>query len=81
MPEDPIDAVQNLKSDQTVHLKADGGPEFEITRLDGGHYVHREGDTNSCFIPRSTEFKFLEREERRRDALEQLQDLEEGYGL
>jgi hypothetical protein len=81
MSEDPIDAVASLKPYQTVHLKADGGPEFEITRLDGGTYVHRDGDTNSCFVPRSTEFKFLEREERRRDAVEQLQDFEEGYGL
>jgi hypothetical protein len=31
MPDDPINAVENLKPYQTVHLKADGGPEFEIT--------------------------------------------------
>ena len=78
---DTIDVVENLKPYQTVHLKADGGPEFEITRLEGGYCVHREGDANSNFAPRTGEFKFAVREKEKRDALRQLEDFEEGYGL
>jgi hypothetical protein len=78
----PDETPDNTIGERVLHqvtvIKTPDGEEIKDLTVGGGD-LYKWGEA-MAYVPKSTEFKFTNLV-KKKDALEQLQDLEEGYGL
>ena len=64
---------------ETAQVATHYGHTLWTTKVNGGNLYQWDNGT-PVFVPRSTEFKFTDRE-KRRDALEEFDEIEQGHGV
>jgi len=80
MNDKPGKTIYNLTLHETMKVGQHYQDHMFATRVPGG-WMYREGKSPGTFIPYSAEFKFTEYEQKRRDALDEFDEIEKGHGL
>ena len=75
----PGKTIYDLALHETLAVKNRYNEELGGTRVPGG-WVERWGKTAGVFVPYSSEFKFADTA-RKRDALDELDEIEQGHGV
>jgi hypothetical protein len=78
-PKTTIDP-NTLALHETAQVATHYGHALWTTKVNGGN-LYQWDNGPPAFVPRSTEFKFTAREEKRRDALDELDEIEQGHGI
>jgi hypothetical protein len=78
MTDKPGKTIYDLALHETMGVGKHYQDHMFATRVPGG-WAYREGRAPGTFVPYSPEFKFAARQQKKRDALDELQDIEEGY--
>ena len=76
--ESPSPIIGERELHRVTTITTPEGEKIKDLTVPGGD-LYKWGDA-VAFVPKNPEFKFADKV-RKKDALEQLQDLEEGYGL
>jgi len=75
----PGKTIYDLALHETLAVKNRYNDELDVTRVPGG-WIERWGKTAGVFVPYSPEFKFADMA-RKRDALDELDEIEQGHGV
>jgi hypothetical protein len=78
-PETTIDP-NTLALHETAPVATHYGHTLWTTKVNGGN-LYQWDNGPPAFVPRSTEFRFTAREEKRRDALDEFDEIERGHGI
>jgi hypothetical protein len=79
VPKTTIDP-NTLALHETAPVATHYGHTLWTTKVNGGN-LYQWDNGPPAFVPRSTEFKFADREKKKRDALEEFDEIEQGHGL
>ena len=74
----PGKTIYDLALHETLAVKNRYNEELDVTWVPGG-WIERWGKTASVFVPYSAEYKFADMA-RKRDALDELDELEQRHG-
>ena len=80
MSDTPGKTIYDLALHETMEVGKHYQDHMYATRVPGG-WVYREGKAPGPFVPYSPEFKFADREKKRRDALDEFDEIEQGHGV
>jgi hypothetical protein len=80
MTNKPGKTIYDLALHETMEVGKHYQDHMFATRVPGG-WVYREGKAPGTFVPYSPEFKFSDREKKRRDALDEFDEIEQGHGV
>ena len=78
-PKTTIDP-NTLALHETVQVATHYGHTLWTTKVNNGNLYQWDNGT-PVFVPRSTEFKFAAREIKKRDALDEFDEIEQGHGI
>jgi hypothetical protein len=76
----PGKTIYDLALHETLAVKNRYNEELDVTRVPGG-WIERWGKTAGVFVLYSAEFKFAAHERKRRDARDELEEMEQGHGV